>query len=61
MTETEQPTDPRAPTDGEQVCGHCRTCGQYGLGTYDGQCGNSLYDWIINHVGCHQRSVQATR
>ncbi|RGD58046.1 hypothetical protein DR950_09810 [Kitasatospora xanthocidica] len=52
--DTQAPADPR-----ERVCGHCRTCGQYGLGTYDGQLGASLYDWITDHVGCLKRDTEA--
>lgn len=48
-----QHQDVHAPADtDERVCGHCRVCGEYGLGTFDGRIGSSLYDWITEHVGC---------
>ncbi|MFE6050029.1 hypothetical protein ACFQ6N_04705 [Kitasatospora sp. NPDC056446] len=54
-------TDPRAPADpDEQVGGHCRSCGEYGLGAYDGPCGG-LYDWITGHVGCPRPSTERPR
>ncbi|GHF86779.1 hypothetical protein GCM10018790_75330 [Kitasatospora xanthocidica] len=43
---TEQP-DPAA----DRVCGVCRECRDYGLGTYDGQL-TGIYDWITEHIGC---------
>jgi hypothetical protein len=48
-------SSPEQPESGSS--GYCRTCGDYGFGTYDGM-RTGLTDWIVDHMGC--RLAQGT-
>ncbi|MEV0531019.1 hypothetical protein [Kitasatospora sp. NPDC050463] len=44
-------SSPEQPEAESGSAGYCRTCGDYGFGTYDG-IRTGLTDWIADHMGC---------